>query len=66
MVATAEEAAARLVTAGRDEAPCVLVDVSDVAAAGDVALAALRVAALVETVPMLAPIAVAPNADAAS
>jgi len=61
VVTSAEEAAARLLTASAESAPCVLVDVGDVQASGDVALAALRVAALTETLPMVAPIAVATN-----
>jgi FixJ family two-component response regulator len=64
VVATAEDAAARLVTSGSDEPPCVLVDVSDVAP-GDVATAAARVAAITETVPLIAPIVVASAPSAA-
>lgn len=63
VVETPEEAAARLVTADPEHPPCVLVDVSDVA--GDVAAAALRVAAITETVPLIAPIVVATAPSAA-
>lgn len=63
VVATPEEAAAQLVTADADAPPCILIDVSDVA--GEPAVAALRVAALTETVPLIAPIVVAPAPTAA-
>jgi len=62
VVETPEDAAAKLVTGDAEHPPCILVDVADVAA--DVAAAALRVAALTETMPLLAPIVVA-NAPSA-
>jgi FixJ family two-component response regulator len=63
VVETPEDAAARLVTAEAEHPPCVLVDVSDTAA--DLAAAALRVAAVTETVPLLSPIVVATAPSAA-
>ena len=63
VVETAEEAAARLVTADDEHPPCVLVDVSDLG--GDVAAAAGLVATVTETVPLLAPIVVATSPSAA-
>src|SRR4029079_1916706 len=56
-VETTEDAPTRLVTADTEQRPCVLVDVDDVAT--DVALAAMRVASVHETLHHFAPIAVA-------
>jgi FixJ family two-component response regulator len=64
VVSSPEEAAARLVTTISDDPPCVLVDVGDLAA-GDIGIASQRVAAITETVPLVAPIVVAPSPSAA-